>query len=78
MKHYFGQKSLTLHKKLKGKIATYAKVDIKNSEILSLVYTPGVGTVSSYVAEHKDEVGQYTFKNNSCCHIRWISHLRTW
>ena len=65
MTHNFAKKSLALHKKLKGKIKTCTKVDVKDSESLSLVYTPGVGAVSSYIAKHKSEVGEYTFKNNS-------------
>jgi malate dehydrogenase (oxaloacetate-decarboxylating) len=53
------QQALELHKKLKGKtkIVAKAKVTKKNYELL---YTPGVGAVASYLAEHKGETNEYT------------------
>lgn len=60
-----GKKSLALHKKLRGKISVIPKIQVKNKKDLSLVYTPGVGAVSSYVAEHKDRVSEYTMKGNT-------------
>jgi malate dehydrogenase (oxaloacetate-decarboxylating) len=54
--------ALALHKKLRGKIFTGLSKPIKNRADLSLVYTPGVGAVSSYVAKHKDETKDYTIK----------------
>lgn len=59
------KKALALHKKLKGKIETGTKIKVKTAADLSLVYTPGVGAVSSYIAEHKSEVGEYTIKSNT-------------
>lgn len=59
------KEALALHKKLKGKIETGTKYKVKELSDLSLVYTPGVGAVSSYIAEHKDEVGEYTIKDNT-------------
>ncbi len=59
------QKALKLHRKLKGKISVFPKVKIKTKKDLSLVYTPGVATVSSYLAKHKDQTSEYTFKHNS-------------
>lgn len=64
-KNKFGEKSLALHKKLKGKIEIAPKFRIKKPEDLSLLYTPGVGAVSSYIASHKNETGEYTMKTNS-------------
>lgn len=64
-KNRYGERSLKLHRKLKGKIAVIPKFRVKTREDLSLVYTPGVGAVSSYVAGHKDKTGEYTIKNNS-------------
>jgi malate dehydrogenase (oxaloacetate-decarboxylating) len=55
-------RSLALHKKLGGKIRTGLPIKIKNRDDLSLLYTPGVGAVSSYVAKHKDEARDYTIK----------------
>lgn len=60
-----GKKSLALHKKLRGKISVVPKIQVENKKDLSLVYTPGVGAVSSYVAEHKDRVSEYTMKGNT-------------
>ena len=54
--------ALALHKKLGGKIFTGLAMPIKTREDLSLVYTPGVGAVSSYVAKHPKEARDYTIK----------------
>lgn len=54
--------ALALHKKLGGKIFTGLSKPIKNKADLSLVYTPGVAAVSSYVAKNKDEAKFYTIK----------------
>ena len=58
------KKSLAIHKKLKGKISVTPKAPLRNKNDLNLFYTPGVGAVSSYVAAHKKETGEYTMKNN--------------
>lgn len=57
--------ALAIHKKLKGKISVSAKDSVEDGEKLSLYYTPGVGAVSSYVAEHPDEAREYTWLNNT-------------
>lgn len=57
--------ALALHKKLKGKIFTGLSKPVKNKTDLSLVYTPGVGAVSSYIAKHKDEAREYTIKGRT-------------
>jgi malate dehydrogenase (oxaloacetate-decarboxylating) len=54
--------ALALHKKLGGKIFTGLSKPIKNRADLSLVYTPGVAAVSSYIAKHKNEAKDYTIK----------------
>ena len=54
------KKALALHKKLRGKIRVESAVSIKTREELSLLYTPGVGAVSSYVAKNPDEGRNYT------------------
>lgn len=61
----YASESLKLHKKLHGKFSIKSKVSIQGRDDLSLAYTPGVGAVSSYLAEHKDEVRDYTIKGNS-------------
>ncbi len=64
-KNKFADKSLSLHRKLKGKIEIVPKYKVKRKDDLSLLYTPGVGAVSSYIASHKDKTGEYTIKNNA-------------
>jgi malate dehydrogenase (oxaloacetate-decarboxylating) len=64
MKKDINKQSLILHKKLNGKIGVYSKAKIKNKKDLSLVYTPGVAAVSSYLQKHKHLTGSYTMKNN--------------
>ena len=59
------KKSLELHLKHGGVFSVASKVPIKNMADLSLVYTPGVGAVSSFLATHKDKTRAYTMKGNS-------------
>ena len=60
----YGKLALALHKKFRGKISIESRVPVKNRYDLSLVYTPGVGAVSSYLATHKDETNKYTYRGN--------------
>jgi len=64
-KQDIGKASLLLHKKLRGKVSIISKIPVKNKQDLSLVYTPGVGAVSSYLATHKDKLADYTMKGNT-------------
>ncbi len=57
--------SLTLHKKLRGKIQVAVKTPIKNRHDLSLVYTPGVGAVSSAIAKRPVLADTLTWKRNT-------------
>jgi malate dehydrogenase (oxaloacetate-decarboxylating) len=59
-----GKQALELHKKLVGKIEVRSKMPVKSMADLSLIYTPGVGAVSTYLAEHKDQMRDYTVKRN--------------
>ena len=60
----YGKLALDKHKELRGKIGLELK-DIPNTrEKLSTYYTPGVGAVSTYVAEHPEETRDYTWLNN--------------
>lgn len=61
----YNQAALDQHKKLRGKISVQLKDTLDSREKLSIYYTPGVGAVSSYVAEHPDEARDYTWLNNS-------------
>jgi malate dehydrogenase (oxaloacetate-decarboxylating) len=57
------QQALDIHKKFKGKIATSLR-DTPTADTLKLYYTPGVGGVSTYVAEHPETLRDYTWTNN--------------
>ncbi len=61
----FGKLALQKHKELKGKLAVSLKDDLSTQEKLSIYYTPGVGAVSSYVAQHESEARDYTWLNNN-------------
>jgi len=57
--------ALRLHKKSRGKFAIASKVPLRGPADLKLIYTPGVGAVSSYLARHPAELRDYTMKGNS-------------
>ncbi len=57
--------ALAAHKKLRGKISIAPKARLKKIRDLSLYYTPGVAAVSSYLAQHKDQMRNYTMKGNT-------------
>lgn len=59
------KQSLAAHKRLGGKIEVTLKDQLDDPEKLKLYYTPGVGAVSSYVADNPSEARQYTWLNNS-------------
>lgn len=59
------RKALALHKKLGGKIRIIPAASIRNRSELSLVYTPGVAAVSSFVAKHPKEARSYTMKGRT-------------
>lgn len=62
MKKDLSKKALALHKKLGGKIRIEPASPVRNRADLSLIYTPGVGAVSSYVAKNPAEAREYTMK----------------
>lgn len=59
------EEALQAHKKLKGKISVTPKVDLQTKKDLSLYYSPGVGAVSSLLAEHPEQAREYTALNNT-------------
>lgn len=61
----YAKAALEQHKKLRGKISVELKDALDSKDKLSTFYTPGVGAVSSYVAEHPEEARNYTWLNNS-------------
>src|SRR3990167_7006745 len=64
-KNSIADRSLSLHRKLRGKIEVVGKTPIRNRADLSLVYTPGVGAVSSAIAKDPRLVDVMTWKRNS-------------
>ncbi len=60
----YSKEALQKHKQLKGKIALQLKDKLDSQQKLSTYYTPGVGAVSSYVAEHPDQARDFTWLNN--------------
>ena len=59
------ERSLELHRKLKGKISVESKVKIKDKDDLSLVYTPGVAASCLAIKADKNESYQLTAKGNT-------------
>jgi malate dehydrogenase (oxaloacetate-decarboxylating) len=59
------EKSVELHKKLKGKLEIKSKAKIDSKETLSLVYTPGVAEPCIEISEDKKKVFDYTIKGNT-------------
>ncbi len=59
------QASIDLHRANKGVIQMQPKQSIENRADLTLVYTPGVGAVSSLIAEHPEEADQLTWRKNT-------------
>ncbi|NTU72752.1 NADP-dependent malic enzyme [Candidatus Roizmanbacteria bacterium] len=59
------QEAMALHRTHNGKLGIASKVPLRNKKDLALVYTPGVAEVSSYIAKHKNEVGEYTMKKRA-------------
>ena len=57
-------KSLALHRKLRGKIEIRAKISLTKNN-LPLTYTPGVAAVCKVIAENRDRAYKYTIKNNT-------------
>ena len=58
------EKSLKLHEDLRGKIEVVSKKEVKTSEDLSLLYTPGVAEPCVKIHENEDNVYKYTAKKN--------------
>lgn len=61
----YSKLALQKHKELKGKITIQPRDVVDSKEKLSTYYSPGVGAVSSYVAEHPEETRDYTWLNNN-------------
>ena len=71
------QQALEAHRKLRGKIEVTLKDQLDKPEKLHTYYTPGVGAVSTYVAEHPEEAREYTWLNNNVAIISDGSAVRS-
>jgi malate dehydrogenase (oxaloacetate-decarboxylating) len=56
--------ALKLHRKKQGKISVESKVDVNNSDDLSLAYSPGVAEPCREIEESPEKVYEYTAKSN--------------
>ncbi len=61
----YGKMSLALHKKLHGKLEVISKGKLRTRDEWSMMYTPGVGAVSSHLAKNPKDAREYTMKRNS-------------
>lgn len=61
----YGKMAMALHKKLKGKLEVVSKGKLVTRDDWSMMYTPGVGAVSSHLAKHPNDAREYTMKRNS-------------
>lgn len=59
------EESLSLHKKLNGKLTTESKMHITSSKDLSLLYTPGVAAPCLEIKDNPETVYDYTIKANT-------------
>lgn len=57
--------ALQLHCSLKGKLETTSKVNVKNMNDLSLVYSPGVAEPCKKIHQENDDLYEYTMKGNT-------------
>jgi len=59
------KESLELHKKLRGKLSIAAKAPIRNTDDLSMLYTPGVAEPCRHIAKNKELAYDLTIKHNT-------------
>lgn len=65
VKKDYAKMALMLHRKLHGKLEVVSKRKLLTRDDWSMMYTPGVGAVSSYLAKHPKEAREYTIKRNT-------------
>ncbi len=58
-------KILEAYRKVGGRVETKGKVELKTREDFALFYTPGVGKVSTHLAEHPEDARELSVKGNS-------------
>ncbi|MGP4040829.1 NAD(P)-dependent malic enzyme [Gracilibacillus sp. D59] len=57
--------ALSMHVKHKGKLGTYSKVPVRNTEDLSLAYSPGVAEPCREIYKDSKSIYDYTMKGNT-------------
>jgi malate dehydrogenase (oxaloacetate-decarboxylating) len=60
----FKEEALQIHRLNQGKLETVPKVTVRNTEDLSLVYSPGVAEPCRKIKDDKERVYEYTMKGN--------------
>jgi malate dehydrogenase (oxaloacetate-decarboxylating) len=65
IKKDYAKMALALHKKLGGKLEVVSKKKLVTRDDWSMMYTPGVGAVSSHLATHPKDAREYTMKRNT-------------
>lgn len=65
MKKDIYQRSLDLHKDLRGKIKVSANINVKTKDDLSLVYSPGVAEPCRAIHKDEEAAYDYTMKSNT-------------
>ena len=61
----YGARSIELHRRLKGKLSVSSRVGLSTTDDLSLAYTPGVGAVSSAIANDPNLSYELTGRGNT-------------
>jgi len=61
----YGTRSIDLHRRLKGKLSVASRVELATTDDLSLAYTPGVGAVSSAIADDPELSYELTGRGNT-------------
>ncbi len=56
--------ALDAHKHSRGKLEIKPKMPIETTQQLAMAYTPGVGYVAKHIADHPNEVNEYTSRGN--------------
>ncbi|SHN26755.1 NAD(P)-dependent malic enzyme [Gracilibacillus kekensis] len=59
------EEALSMHLQHKGKLGTYSKVSVKNTEDLSLAYSPGVAEPCREIYKNPKTIYDYTMKGNT-------------
>jgi malate dehydrogenase (oxaloacetate-decarboxylating) len=61
----FNERSLMLHRQLRGKIAIHGKLPVEDRDDLSVVYTPGVARPCEVIGQDPAQARELTIKRNS-------------